>query len=233
MTVGRLPSIDGGIQPTIVDAKGDLIAAVAADTPARIGVGANDTVLTADSSTATGLKWATPAGSSLSIAQIASGTVTSGQQLSLTGLSSYDTLELRVNAINLSAEDLMGVRINSNSGSNYEYNSARDRATASFDTSEPSIGFSLTAGYFDVMDAYLANGNTTNHFRIRFTNCKSTGFTLVEGLYTYRWLQSATARSAVTQWMGIYKVAEAVSSIQFFTGGSGNFSAGNYVLWGA
>ena len=62
MTAGRIPSIEGGIQPTIVDAKGDLIAAVAADTPARIAVGANDTVLTADSTTATGLKWAAPAG---------------------------------------------------------------------------------------------------------------------------------------------------------------------------
>ena len=62
MTTGRLPSVEGGIQPTIVDAKGDLITATGADTPARIAVGANDTVLTADSTTATGLKWATPAG---------------------------------------------------------------------------------------------------------------------------------------------------------------------------
>jgi hypothetical protein len=45
----------------ILDAKGDLITATAADTPARIAVGANNTVLTADSSTSTGLKWATPA----------------------------------------------------------------------------------------------------------------------------------------------------------------------------
>jgi hypothetical protein len=57
MTVGRIPSIEGGIQPTIVDAKGDIIAASAADTPARLAVGANDTVLTADSAEATGLKW--------------------------------------------------------------------------------------------------------------------------------------------------------------------------------
>lgn len=42
--------------------KGDIAAATAASTPARLGVGANDTVLTADSSTATGLKWAVPAG---------------------------------------------------------------------------------------------------------------------------------------------------------------------------
>lgn len=52
------------IQNAIVDAKGDIIAATAADTPARLAVGANDTVLTADSSTATGLKWATPSGGS-------------------------------------------------------------------------------------------------------------------------------------------------------------------------
>lgn len=64
MTVGRIPVIEGGIQPTLLDAKADLITATANDTPARIGVGANDTVLTADSSTATGLKWAAPAASS-------------------------------------------------------------------------------------------------------------------------------------------------------------------------
>jgi hypothetical protein len=46
------------INPTIVDAKGDIIAATAADTVSRLAVGANNTVLTADSSTATGLKWA-------------------------------------------------------------------------------------------------------------------------------------------------------------------------------
>jgi hypothetical protein len=74
MTTGRLPSVEGGIQPTIVDAKGDLITATAADTPARIAVGANDTVLTADSTTATGLKWATPGGGK--VVQIIQGTTT-------------------------------------------------------------------------------------------------------------------------------------------------------------
>jgi hypothetical protein len=49
------------IQNAIVDAKGDLIGATAADTPARLAVGTNGQVLTADSTTATGLKWATPA----------------------------------------------------------------------------------------------------------------------------------------------------------------------------
>jgi hypothetical protein len=45
------------IQNTIVDAKGDLIGATASDTPARLAVGTNNSILTADSSTATGLAW--------------------------------------------------------------------------------------------------------------------------------------------------------------------------------
>ena len=45
------------IQNTIVDAKGDLIGATAADTPSRLAVGTNEAYLKADSTAATGLKW--------------------------------------------------------------------------------------------------------------------------------------------------------------------------------
>jgi hypothetical protein len=45
---------------TEIDAKGDLIAGTGADAFARLGVGANGTILTADSAESTGLKWATP-----------------------------------------------------------------------------------------------------------------------------------------------------------------------------
>jgi hypothetical protein len=50
------------IAKSIVDAKADIIVGTAADTVARLGVGANGTILTADSTVSpTGLKWATPA----------------------------------------------------------------------------------------------------------------------------------------------------------------------------
>jgi hypothetical protein len=55
------PVASDAINPTIVDVKGDLIAATAADAVSRLAVGANDTVLTADSAQATGMKWAAAA----------------------------------------------------------------------------------------------------------------------------------------------------------------------------
>jgi hypothetical protein len=59
---------------TAIDAKGDLIAGTADDTFSRLAVGANNTVLTADSAEATGLKWAVPAGGAcISMQQTSSG----------------------------------------------------------------------------------------------------------------------------------------------------------------
>jgi hypothetical protein len=90
MTIGRIPSVDGGIQPTIVDAKGDLIVATAADTVSRLAVGTNNHVLTADSSTATGLKWAAAAGGGKVLQVVQDSTTTQESTTS----TSYQTTNL-------------------------------------------------------------------------------------------------------------------------------------------
>jgi hypothetical protein len=61
MTVGRIPSVEGGIQPTLLTTKGDIIVATGNATLVRQGVGTNGQVLTADSTQADGVIWATPA----------------------------------------------------------------------------------------------------------------------------------------------------------------------------
>ncbi|MFN5251526.1 MAG: hypothetical protein ACK5DE_10790 [Bacteroidota bacterium] len=70
------------IQNAIVDAKGDLIAATGADTPARLAVGTNGQFLKADSTTATGLVWASAPASkiinSITTNSTTTTTVTSG-----------------------------------------------------------------------------------------------------------------------------------------------------------
>jgi hypothetical protein len=45
------------VAQTLIDAKGDLVAGTAADTAGVLTVGANDTILMADSAAGTGLKW--------------------------------------------------------------------------------------------------------------------------------------------------------------------------------
>lgn len=56
------------LSPSIIDAKGDLIAGTAADAASRLAVGVNDTLLTADSTQATGVKWtATPTVTALAV----------------------------------------------------------------------------------------------------------------------------------------------------------------------
>lgn len=56
------PNTADVVLKALVDAKGDLIVATAADTPARLAAGTNGHVLTADSAEATGVKWAAAGG---------------------------------------------------------------------------------------------------------------------------------------------------------------------------
>lgn len=60
----------GGIDPTLLDAKGDLIIATAGDTPARLAVGADGTFLKADSSATEGASWGTLTENDMSAAVI-------------------------------------------------------------------------------------------------------------------------------------------------------------------
>jgi hypothetical protein len=100
---------------TAIDAKGDLVAGTGADTFARLAVGANDTVLTADSSTSTGLKWAAPAGGG-GMTVLASGSLT-GATVSITSISgAYNDLVLVLRDFYPSGDAQLEYTINSSTG---------------------------------------------------------------------------------------------------------------------
>ena len=57
MTASRIPNNDGGIQPTLLTAKGDLLTASATSTVTNLPVGADGQTLVANSASASGLQW--------------------------------------------------------------------------------------------------------------------------------------------------------------------------------
>ncbi len=192
------------IQNTIVDAKGDLISATAADTPARLAVGANDTVLTADSTTATGLKWATPASGGMTLLSTTtlSGTSTT---VSITP-TGYNYLYFTINKIGFTggATELR-IRLNGTTTANYVYNNRDRDNTWTKSTSQTSIG---SGNGYDNSDAQYCWGQLTLP---NATNKRPT----VETTYYFN---SAANQGFAQSWGANEAVVAAISSITFFSG---------------
>ena len=90
-------AVGDAILKTIVDAKGDLIAATGADAVARVALGSNGQVLTADSTQAAGVRWSTPTTLDLTInAKTADYTFVAGDINKLITMSSSSTTTFTV-----------------------------------------------------------------------------------------------------------------------------------------
>jgi hypothetical protein len=127
------------IQNAIVDAKGDLIGATAADTPARLAVGTNGQVLTADSTAATGLAWTT-LGTGLTLVKSQTiGTAVSSVTVTSAFSSTYDNYLILVSGGVGSADANIALTLGSAS-SGYKYGGLYVLYTGTTVTGEASNG---------------------------------------------------------------------------------------------
>lgn len=164
------------IQNAIIDAKGDLIVGTAADTPARLAVGTNGHVLTADSAEASGMKWAAPSGGGGANWTLlnAGGTSLSGATTTISGISAKNQILVLITQVSgSSASARVRVRLNGDTASNY-YNIGKSvyfNSTYSASMSEQRTG-TLTHVEFGQM-ANSASSNISGY--IWFDGCNSTG----------------------------------------------------------
>lgn len=99
----------GVVQNDIVDVKGDLIVATAADAVARLAAGTDTHVLTADSSTASGLSWVAPTTGDITA-------VVAGTNISGGATSGSATVNLAIDAAVDVGADGSGVDVSFHSG---------------------------------------------------------------------------------------------------------------------
>ena len=221
------------ISPTLVDAKGDIIAATAADTVARLAVGSNDTVLTADSTAATGLKWAAPVvnGANYSLLNAGGTALTGAQTITVSGISGMEKFIVLVSAgSSASASSNFYIRINNDStAGQYTYtghgitNGSTYSNAMVFDGSQTDTGFILSqmnnvaACLFGGV-AYIDGGKSTGYKSFQANGFAEKG--------------TGTGSHIVYNIKGIYKGSAAITSISVFSG-TGNFDSGTLFIYGS
>lgn len=214
------------IQNAIVDAKGDLISATAADTPARLAVGTNDQVLTVDSSTATGLKWATPASGGMTLL---STTTLSGGTTTISSISgAYNQLEIQIIDWYSSSAGTLTMRFNSDTTSgNYVYNIINYPVDAGSGVTRSTYCYSTTA--IGLTDSTTRNVDTNAVTCITLPNyADSTARKAVSFVSGY---QNNGANQTLDSGNGWWNNVAAITSVSIITS-AGTWSQGTVKIWG-
>jgi len=218
---------------TAIDAKGDLVAGTGADTFAKLTVGANDTVLTADSTTATGLKWAAPAGGGANWSLLNSGgtTLSGSSSVTVSGISGKDKILIVISDASPasgSGNAFCEVRLNADSGSNYAYFGNVIVADASY-VSGNFAGTNFGSTTEIKVARWSGNDTSQANAYLLFSGCNASG------VKVFNASGGANAGGSNEQRTlnigGYYAGSSTISSVSVRTSTAANFDAGTIFVY--
>jgi hypothetical protein len=212
--------IDAKTAKSTLTTKGDIYAASAASTPARLAVGANGTTLVADSSESVGMKWATPAAGGMTLI---STTTLSGSSTVLSSIpSTYNNLYLIIKKPVVSVDDYgLRMRINADTATRYR---SQDFGALSITAAAPNLG------YLPIIDN---NDDTSSDglIQIQFIDyANATTFKLGQTFGVTNYSVTSTSFNMSAR-MHAYNQTAAITSLTFIPE-SGTLTSGTVLLYG-
>jgi hypothetical protein len=211
------------------NAKGALLSATAASTPAVLPVGTNGQVLTAASGESTGLQWATPGAAATSYALLNTGgtALTGAATITVSGLSGYNKLFVRLDAASSSTAGAEFFwRLNtatSDYASNYIFIGAGTTYSSSNQSAAVETG--------KIPCAYIS-GNAASQIRAVLSVDGANS----SGVKTYTHIGGASSGGGDNQYHiwggGTYTDTNVISSISIITA-AGNLDNGTIWIYGA
>lgn len=214
----------GAVATSSFAAKGDLLVGTGAGTLVAQTVGANGTVLTADSAEADGVKWAAPAAGAY--ISIASGSL-SGTSLSLTSISaSYKDLRLVLRNVSTNNNADVRLRLNNDTGLNYYSAGVAIQTGAALAGSASDDNITLTRG---PSFPPFAAASTDSVFIVDLLDYTSASFKTgaLESLFTTP-VPNTNLFSAGLGWIS----TAAINRIDVYLNSTHQFDGGTYILYG-
>ena len=219
----------GGGSP--LTTKGDLY--VFSTSNDRLAIGTTNQVLTVDSSTGSGMKWAAPAGSTPSFSLLGTGTTTSGSTVTVSGISGVNTILVLINNIstNSNGSNIL-LRLNTDSGANYSRSGIYIYLEPTYSPSS-QLGTVSATGQTSFFIGPMTSGISTSNFAgwVLIQGCNSTGLKTITAVGGSDLQTSWTAFSQYNQ-SGIYSGASTISSVSLVAG-TGTFDQGTFTVYGS
>lgn len=223
---GPIPVVTNTVATTF-DAKGDLVVGTGADTFAKLtSSGVNNQVLTVDTSTATGLKWASATQSKNFTLVNAGGTTLSGSSsVTISGISNADQIFILINGATGAALNSMSIRLNGDTGNNYNFfgmnvNPATTYARTIFSTQNVANSDGIVFGTNGAATAGVLRG------AINIFGCNSSGNKMIQ-------IQTGMTQSSDNNQFvnggGYYTGSSTISSVNFYSGS--NFTGGTVFVF--